>query len=257
MTRLCTAGIVLAVLAGPGLAQSSPLDTLVAILKPALPYPEAAPAGDVPAEGGADARWFVIWPDGDRPARIIVRANPLHPETQAISNAAMAAIQETIVAAERRAQAEYDRVMEQLRRTGKGADLQGIALDDEGIAGERIDAELELTIDLEVAQAATELIGATAPSVSVTNGGAIAIVRLAAHTYREDANGVARERFRPAEARIYFGMSEPPAVARRGPARHLLTLSPATGGVVVLRGNEALIEQLIAGADWSRLGTAP
>ena len=127
---------------------SNRMATLIEILRPALPFPAADVNGDVPVRGGESAKWFVVWPEPDD-RTVVVRANPLHPDTQASGAEAMARIQEAVVAAERKAQAAYDRALKELKQTGKGSSLDGVTLEDEGVAGERIDAELELTITLE------------------------------------------------------------------------------------------------------------
>ena len=234
-------------------AQSPRIDTLMAILRPVLPYPSADENGDLPVGGSAESKWFVIWPSRDD-ARIVVRANPLHRDTQAAAAEAMGRIQEAVVAAERKAQAEYDRALEELRRTGKGTDLDGISLDDEGVAGERIDAELELTIELDAAPASFEIATASEPSVTVTTSGAQVVVQIAANTYRDTTTGGARQRFRPAEARIFVGMSARPTIARRDTNRFAVTLpAPVSGFAVILRGNETLLHSVLSTANWARL----
>src|SRR5262245_58161285 len=118
-------------------AQQSRIDALAAAVRPALPFPAATSDGELPADQSAIAKWFVIWPSTADDTRIIVKANPLHPDTQKAGAEAMNRINAAVAAAERRAQAAYDKALEELRRTGKGGDIESITLDDEGVAGER------------------------------------------------------------------------------------------------------------------------
>ena len=55
--------------------------TLVEISAAGAAIPAADVNGDVPFEGGESAKWFVVWPEPDD-RTIVVRANPLHPETR-------------------------------------------------------------------------------------------------------------------------------------------------------------------------------
>jgi hypothetical protein len=246
--------IAVAIGSSHAVAQSSTqMATLVEILRPALPFPAADVNGDVPVRGGESAKWFVIWPNADE-RTVIVRANPLHPDTQAAGTAAMARIQEAVVAAERRAQAAYDRALKDLQRTGKTTNLDTVTLEDEGAAGERIDAELELTIALE--QASPFEIGSSrAPEVAAGANGATWTITTPANSYKESQASGARERFRAAEARLVFGDQPKPAVERKGDSDHFaVTFVPSAGTfVIVLRGNEALLAEVLAKADWSRM----
>jgi len=228
--------------------------TLVEVLRPALPFPAADVNGDVPVRGGESARWFVIWP-GAEERIVVVRANPLHPDIQALGAEAMARIQEAVVAAERKAQAAYERAVKELQRTGKATNLDTVTLEDEGVAGERIDAELELTIGLERPMS-FEIGSSRAPVVAAGTTGARWTITTAANTYKEKHDSGAREHFRPAETRLIFGNSPAPTVARRGDTDHYaVTLVPSPGTVVVvLRGNEALLGEVLTKADWSKLG---
>ena len=225
-------------------------DALVAAVRPALPYPAADAAGEVPEQGGERAKWFVVWPaQGEN--RITVRANPLHPDTQASSAAAMKTIQEAVVAAERKAQDAYSRAVDELKRTGKATELSGVTLDDEGIAGERIDAELEFTIDIEPSSS-FEIGSSRAPAVSSGSNGVTWIISTASNTYRDGSGADARDRFRPAETRLIFGSVAQPTVRRRG-EDHRFDVTVAPGAfAVVLRGNEQLLKEVLAGAEWSR-----
>jgi hypothetical protein len=165
----------------------------------------------------------------------------------------MEQINESVVAAERRAQEAYDRALDELRRTGQASSLEAVTLDDEGVAGERIDAELEVVVEWEPATS-FELTSGQAPTVTAGAGGPSWVLTVPAHIYRAEEPG-ARERFRAAESRLYFGLAEPPRVSRRG-ARPLfdITLAPPTSAlVVVIRGNDDLVRQVTTAADWSKV----
>lgn len=255
-------GVLAAVVFGQAMAataQGTPrMAALVEALKPALPFPAAGAGGDVPADGSAEPRWFVVWPAEPGDLRVIVRANPLNREVQAAAAQAMERIQEAVEAAERKAQADYDRALAEVRRTGQPTDVNGISLDDEGVEGERIDAELELLIALEPAIDTVDITSAEAPVTSAGTGAVSWILRVPSNTYRDPASPDPREHFRAAEARLYFGLVKPPVVDRPEPTRprYVVTVPGAPGAfAVVLRGNESLLDTVLAAAEWTRLGT--
>ena len=234
------------------------VDALTQALRPVLPYPEADADGELPVAGGADSKWFVIWPQTSDDRRIHVKANPLHPETQAAGAAAMARIQAAVERAERKAQAAYEKALEELRRTGKSVDLDGVTLEDEGVAGQRIDAELELVIEVNEI-AAYEIGSAEAPEITSGPNGVTWSITTKANTYRDGDGPSAREQFRAAEARLIFGSITRPVVRRLGDAqRFTVGIAPVPGAfMVVLRGNEGLLNEVVAGADWTRVTRAP
>jgi hypothetical protein len=180
MLKLATLLVLVALTAQ---AQAPRIEALVAAVRPALPYPAASSDGELPANETASARWFVVWPDGPDETSIVVKANPLHRETQKAGVEAMEQINAAVVAAERRAQEAYDKAMEQLRRTGKGSELEVITLDDEGIAGERIDAELEVVIALEPVESFV-MESSEAPVVTDGRDGVAFVVTVGPNTYR-------------------------------------------------------------------------
>jgi hypothetical protein len=234
-------------------AQAPSRDALIAVLRPVLPYPSADADGALPSDNSAQSKWFVIWPADPDDLRVVVRANPLHPDTQAAGAAAMNRIQEAVIAAERKAQAAYDRALDQLRRTGKGSHIDGITLDDEGVAGERIDAELELTIDVEAGARTFEIASSSAPQVTAGERGVTWAVSIPSNVYRDAVDG--REHFRASETRLYHGLLERPAVDERDGARFVVSVRPTIQAItVVVRGNEELLARVVAGADWSSLG---
>lgn len=227
---------------------------LIATLRPVLAFPAASADGELPADHSPRSKWFVVWPTTPDDTRIVVKANPLHPEIQKAGAEAMTGINAAVAAAERKAQAAYDKALEELRRTGKGSDIEAITLDDEGVAGERIDAELELVIELQPA-ASFEIASSQSPEVAAGTRGATWMVVIPANTYRAKRGADLREHFRPAEARIYFGVPSKPEIARKSDEPVFSVTVPATTGgfAVGIRGNEALLKQLIGAADWSNL----
>lgn len=231
---------------------------LVAALRPALPFPAASPDGEVPENNSADSRWFVVWPGDPDAERVVVKANPLHPEVQRASAEAMDRINEAVAAAERRAQAAYDKALAELRRTGRSADFETITLDDEGVAGERIDAELELSIEVQPVTA-FEVTSGEPPVVSAGSRGATWTVWIPPNTYRHVSGADLREHFRPAELWVYFGAVAKPEVARKGEEpRYSIALPPVQNAfAVVYRGNETLLKQVSAAVDYAHLVPQP
>lgn len=243
------------VLALMSLASQAPrVDALAAALRPVLPYPGASADGELPADHNATSRWFVVWPAGPDDPRVVVKANPLHPDTQKAGADAMGEINAAVVAAERRAQAAYDKALEQLRRTGKGAELEVITLDDEGIAGERIDAELEAVIELQPVESFS-IESSEAPLVAVGHSGAAFSVSVGPNTFRRTTGADRREHFRAAEIRLYFGpVTRPEITQEMDQPRYRVTIAPSADGfAVVIRGNAALVRQIASETDWSGL----
>ena len=127
-----------------------------------------------------------------------------------------------------------------------------MTLDDEGVAGERIDAELALTIEHQAASA-FEIRSSAAPAVAAGSNGPSWVITIPPGTYRDAGDG--REHFTAAEARLFFGVATAPAVTRSGPDRFRVAVSgDAPAFVVVLRGNAALLRDVLSAATWSRLG---
>jgi hypothetical protein len=242
-------------LLGPHSVAAQPrMSALVDALRPALPYPDADESGMQPATGGDTHKWFVVWPTPGDDLRVIVRANPLHPDTQKAVAEAESVIQRAVAAAERKARAAYDRALEQLKQTGTGSTIDGITLDDEGVAGQRIDADLELVIA--IAPLVPFEVGSGAPPVVAAGpGGAAWVVRVPANEYQEGEGSARRAVFHPAEARLLFGQVPRPHTDRiDAQPRYGVTWPPeARGFAIVLRGNEALLQQVLNTADWTRL----
>jgi hypothetical protein len=237
-------------------AQSVRMASMMAAVRPALPFPASSADGELPADNSAQSKWFVVWPSEPDDDRIVVKANPLHPETQKAGAEAMDRINAAVAAAERKAQAAYDKALSDLRRTGKTTDIETITLDDEGVAGERIDAELEVVIALQDPAAPFEIASAVAPTIVAGTGGVTWIVSVPGNTYRATRGTDLREHFRAAETRLYFGAIQKPHITRKGDEPlYSVVVAPAPGAfAVVLRGNEPLVKQLTTGGNWSTLG---
>jgi hypothetical protein len=246
--------LAIAAVVGMTLQLTPRMEALVAAVRPVLPFPAATEAGDLPADHRAESRWFVIWPREADETQIILRANPLHPDVQQMGAAAMEEINAAVTAAERRAQAAYDRAIEQLRRTGRAGALDNVTLDDEGAAGERIDAELEVTIEL-TAVDTFETTSSVAPTVRPGPTAGSWIVAIPANTYRPSTGDDRRDHFRAAETHLYFGIAAAPTVTRvRDDARfRIAAASAANAFAVVVKGHAGMVDTLTTGADWARL----
>lgn len=157
-----------------------------AAVAPALPFPPSDELGSLPADGRNHGPWMVkpLQP-GDRTIEVL--ANPLNEAHQRRATRAMALIEESIEAAQRRADVQFERALAEAKRTGQSQDVDGVTLNDEGLAGARIDAESHLTIEVAFDQ----------PLVK-----AVAISSAPPAAYRTDA-GV--ERFREAESTVSVG----------------------------------------------------
>ena len=75
------------------------------------------------------------------------------------------------------------------------------------------------------------------------------------NTYKEGTGAAARDRFRPAEARLVFGeLTQALRRSARRPGSLSVTVADAPKTfAVVLRGNEELLAEVLARTDWSRL----
>lgn len=230
-------------------------EALRAALAGALPFPDARPDGT--AVGGAtDPVWTVRWPKaGD--ARVEVLANPLNPDNRERALKAEAEIQKAVMASQQRSQADYEQAVSDFQRTGKVGEIREVTLGDEGVAGERYDAESQLTIRVDAFDGNHELTVATArrPDVSAGDGDAI-VVRLAAHTYQEPglADGPSAIHFSPEQAWVYFGTQAPPTItfANDGSATIAVTMAPgaARGVVVSISGNAGLVDRVLQQSNW-------
>lgn len=235
-----------------------------AALAPALPFPDTDDTNSVPANNSTTVLWMVRpLQTGER--TIEVMANPLNEINQARANRAMAQIGAAIDAAQRRAEAQYERALAEARRTGRSQDVDGVGLSDEGVAGARIDAEGHVTIDVDYNQPAYAFAVASSiePAVSkqVTVDGAVAVIAVPSNVYRGKTAQGTEERFAPAETVVFFGTLATPEVRGRSDAAFDVTASAAASEspaavrtmTVRFRGNEVLIADLLRKADWKRV----
>ena len=230
-------------------------------MAPALPFPATDDSGAVPANNSTEALWMVRpWQSGDRSIEVI--ANPLNEVNQLRATRAMAQIESNIEAAQRRAADQYERALAEAKRTGKSQEVDGVTLADEGVAGAKIDAESHVVIDMAFNEPAyrSTFHSGTQPNPSVewqkAIPGSLAVVTLPSNTYRDSKSGV--ERFAEAETLVYLGRMTVPVMKKRGDESIFevsATTTPSDGVavqsiVVRLRGNEALIAEILKKTNW-------
>ena len=157
-----------------------------AVMAPALPFPASDELGSMPADGKSEAPWMVkpVQP-GERTIEIL--ANPLNEAHQRSAAKAMAQIDQSINAAQRRADVQYELAIAEAKRTGRSQEVDGVTLNDEGLAGARIDAESHVIVEVAFADTPARQV-----TTSTTPSGA----------YRDDS-GV--DRFREAGATVSAG----------------------------------------------------
>jgi hypothetical protein len=218
--------------------------------------------GSLPADGRATGAWMIRpHQTGDRAIEIL--ANPLNEDYQRRAAKAMAEIGQSIEAAQRRAELQYERAIAEAKRTRRSQDVDGVTLSDEGVAGARIDAESHVTIEVLFNQPAYkfEVRSAVEPlSSGVHSFGSIpaaaATLWIAANVYRDAEMDV--ERFCEAETYIFLGRTSKPEIDHDDRTRYTMT---ATGGlpstataissiVIRLRGNERLVADLARKSNW-------
>ena len=250
--------MVLLVPAG-GLAQDEARDRIVTAVRtamaPALPFPNSDEDGVQPANGNTEALWMVrpLQP-GDRSIEVI--ANPLNEVNQRRATRAMAQIEDNIQAAQRRAALQYDRAVSEAKRTGRSQEVDGVTLADEGVAGAKIDAESHVTIDVAANETsftfAMDSSIEPAPSTRVTIPGAVAVIAMPANTFRDRDTDV--EIFAEAQTLVFLGRVAAPEVQKRADHRFEAFATAASPALVIrLRGNEALIADLLRRTNWNSL----
>ena len=234
---------------------------LVTALRKALPFP-AATAEGTPVGGGTDAVWTVRWPDPDA-LRVEVLANPLNTANRDRALKAEQEIQKSAMNAQLRSQGDYERAVKEFERTGRtSASIREISLRDDGLAGERYDAESQLTITAQPIAAGHRFTVLTATTPAVTSGvpGAV-VLRVPANAYQDQATGglPGMAHYCPEQAWVFFGPVGTPVVAPRDGAEVDISVpaggqTPAARGTLVwISGNGALVEQVLTQADWSVL----
>jgi len=273
MDKYPSAGVllVLLVIASPvhalaqGAADSDRVMAAVrAALSPALPFPETDETRSVPANASPEPMWMVRRLEPGE-LSIEVMANPLNQINQVRATRAMAQIGAAIDAAQKRAEAQYERAMADAKRTGRSQDVDGVGLNDEGIAGARIDAEAHVSIDVAFNQP-SYLFGiesSVAPAVArqMTVPGAVAVIAVPSNTYRTKSAPHSEDRYAPAETIVFFGALGAPDVRERSEHAFEVVATPAIPArstpvrtmTVRFRGNEALIAEILAKTDWGQV----
>jgi hypothetical protein len=222
-------------------------------------FPDTEPDGAMPVGGNTDALWMVR-PHESGDTSIEIHANPLNAVNQQKAARAMALIERNIEAAQRRAAAQYDRAVEEARRTGKSQEVDGVTLSDEGIEGAKIDAESQVFVDVAFNHDAYRyLINSSAPPVLSTElAGAVAIVSFPANTYRDPAANA--DRYVAAESVVFLGRIVQPKVSKTADNSYEVstTATPAdhvgvNSIVLRLKGNEALVKELLKKTVWKVL----
>lgn len=229
-----------------------------AAVQPALPYPAATERNE-PIDGSDRARWVVRRVPAAEGALVVeVLANPLNREAQDAAVQDMAAIQREVFAAERRAQVEFDRALGEVRETGQPVSVRGVTLSDEGLAGDRADAESRMVVEIAVpgAEHVVSIAAADAPRFAATTHGATWVIKT---PWRSLPGPDGRTHYYAAEALVFFGAAKP-AIGEKGPQLYTVRATPREGAssftLVTLRGNHDLVDDVLARADWSRIGPA-
>jgi hypothetical protein len=236
-------------------------DLLVTALKPALPFPDATDDGTA-AGGNPEPIWTVRWPEGDA-AIVQILANPLNAQNRDRALKAEQAIQKAAMQSQQRSQADYDKAVRDFERTGRTSEIREISLRDDGLAGERYDAESQLTVEAELLGVPHLITVATArlPEAFPGTDGPAAIVRVAANEYQEPGDGATpgTPRFCAEQAWVFVGPVAPPVVARtseRG-ATVSVARAPASGSgqvvMITIRGNVELVDRVLHRANWALL----
>lgn len=266
--KCCGAGVLLVLAATANAQQAPDVDRVMAgvraAFKTAMPFPETDHTGSVPGNGSPDALWMIQRPQPGE-STIEITANPLNQINQARATRAMAQIGASIDAAQRRAELQYDRAVSEAKRTGRSQDVDGVTLSDEGVAGERIDAEGHVTIDVEFNKPiySRVVVSGIEPGDArqLVVPGAAAVITIPSNVYKHKVGERTEDRFCPAETLVYFGAVVRPSVdGRPDNAYEIVANSPDTPGgpairslVLKLRGNEVLMADLLRKADWPLL----
>lgn len=222
-------------------------------------FPDTEPDGAVPLGGNTDALWMVR-PLEPGATSIEIHANPLNELNQQKANRAMAIIERNIEAAQRRAAAQYDRAVEEARRTGKSQEVDGVTLSDEGIEGAKIDAESQVVVDVAFNHDAYRYLinSGSQPVLSTELAGAVAIVSFPSNTSKDPATNA--DRFFAAETVVFLGRIAQPKVSKAGDNSYEVstTATPTNRAgvntiVLRLKGNEALVKELLKKTVWKVL----
>jgi hypothetical protein len=233
-------------------AQDALIKAVRTAMAPALPFPDTDASGALPVGGDTEASWMVI-PLQPGDSAIEVVANPLNQVNQVRAARAMAQIQASVEAAQRRAEAQFDRAVAEAKRTGKSQEVDGVTLADEGIAGAKIDADSHVTIEVESNQSAykfaidSSLQPALSTQVTIPGG---AVIAVAANTFHDD--GLRADRYAEAQTIVFLGRMTP-QVQKRGDHSYEVGATPENPSslVIRMRGNELLLADLLRKTNWN------
>ena len=242
-----------------GVSAQSDADRLMSAVRsamaPALPFPNSDEDGALPANGNTEALWMVrpLQP-GDRTIEVI--ANPLNEVNQLRATRAMAQIEHNVQAAQRRAALQYERAVSEAKRTGKSQEVDGVTLADEGVAGAKIDAESHVTVAIAANETSikfeVESSIQPAPSTQVSIPGAVAVIRGPSNTFRDRDTNI--ERYAEAQTFVFLGRMAAPEVQKRADDHFEISATATLPALVIrLRGNEALIADLLRKTNWNSL----
>ena len=138
----------------------------------------------------------MVWPAEPEDTRIVVSANPLHPDTQKLVSTADGAIQRAVAIAERKAQAAYDERSTRSSAPASRPTSRRSRSTTKALPASVIDAELELAI--EVPPAASYEVGSSdAPVVTAWSCRRDVADRGAAQHLSGQTDADRREHFRP------------------------------------------------------------
>lgn len=232
-----------------------------AALAPALPFPDSDADGSLPVGANTTSLWMVRpLQAGDRTIEVL--ANPLNEVHQARATRAMAQIDQAITSAQRRADAQYERAVAEAKRTGRSQDVDGVSLNDEGLAGARIDAESHVTIEVLLNRPSYrfEMASAVEPSPArqITVPGAVSVIGMPSNVFRGEKD---QERFCEAEFQVYLGQVSAPEIRRLDGDRYEVAAAaipsaiakPVNALVIRLSGNETLMAEILRKGNWGVL----
>jgi hypothetical protein len=228
-----------------------------AAMAPALQYPATDDSGTLPAGNDTEAQWMV------RPAEagdtsIEVLANPLNQLNQLNASRAMAKIENNIESAQRRAADSYEQALSEARRTGKSQAVETVTLSDEGVDGEKIDAESHVTIDVLFNQAQYHfpIAGRMEPAANLPFAFPFPHIDVVAHTYKQDPHS-GPEHYKEREFIVFLGPVAAPSVTNRGlePMFDLTVNGSAAARTMAvrIRGNKELVAEIAAKTNWNAL----
>jgi hypothetical protein len=254
------AAITLLVFA-PSLAQDAQsarvMKAVRSAMAPALPFPETVADGTVPVNNNTEALWMIQ--TGQSDGTINILANPLNAAVQLRANRAMAQIENNIQAAQRRATAQYEAAVAEAKRTGRSQAVDGVSLSDEGVAGERIDAESYATVFVQFHEREYlfPVPGSMEPSRIESFPHPDSLVMMApGHVYK-DGDGI--EHYAESHRIVVLGRNLDTKV-RKDRNGFMVTTVPTTPATEALdsltlhiHGNSELVADIMAKTDWTLL----